>query len=189
MSKTILLIILILTTASSCRSNQKTTFKEKIDKTIEIKKDSIFKSVLKDSVIKKTVKEEKIKEQVSKNDGKVIIKGTSDSLKDFHFHNVVDGDTLSDIFISGNAVFVIKNKWKKENVSRETFSVKEDFIIAMKVLKKEIGLEKVEKINSKIVKAESEIKAKGFGIAVYIISGVILLVVIILLILIKKFKK
>ena len=59
-------------------------------------------------------KTEKIEQKEKSNDGDIVIKGKTDSLnKDFKFHNVVNGDTISDIYISGNADFVIKNRWKK----------------------------------------------------------------------------
>ena len=96
--------MLILLLVLNCRSRKKalqineyrTAEVERIDTdTME----TLMQQEQKKVSVKKT-EQEKLKE----NDGDIIIKGKTDTGNDFHFHNVVDGDTLSDITISGTAI-------------------------------------------------------------------------------------
>ena len=148
--------------------------------TVELKKDT--------AIAVKEIENENQKEN-HQNNGDIIIKGSSDSSNDFDFHNIVEGDTLSSIHISGNATFEIKNKWLKEKKSEVEKSKEENLNIIAKVARKSVSKETVAKISNKAKKVEKEIKAEGFQAPIYIIFGVILLVFIVLNILIKQFKK
>lgn len=130
---------------------------QKIDK-IEIKKDQ-------------TVKE---------NDGDIIIKGKTDSLKDFNFHNIVDGDTLSDIYISGNADFMIKNRWKKTEKKEIEKSESERLNIIAEIARKSVAQSTIKEVAKELKTKEVKVKSTGFGLPVYLIIGGAVIVVILL---------
>lgn len=181
----ILVAILIL----GCRSKDKLKYSQKVE-TKEFKAvDSTAVIQKVDSVIVKQKKDIFIDKKLQENDGDIIIKGKSDSINDFHYHNVINGDTLSDIYISGNADFIIKNRWKKAEEKVIEKSETSNLNIIAQVARAVVSKETIKNAAETIKGNETQISSKGFGFPVYLIIGIVLLVAVVLFIVIKQFKK
>lgn len=100
----------------------------------------------------------KTDQKIKQNDGDIIIKGKTDSIKDFTFHNVVNGDTLSDIHISGNADFIIKNRWKQSEKTEVTEKVTEKLNIVAEIARKSVAQSTIRDVAEKFKKKEIDIK-------------------------------
>lgn len=172
----ILLLILVLTV--QCRSRKKTaSFTEY--RTAEISKidsNTVISTEVKDSTIAKIEKHTERKDR--QNEGNITIKGKADSLNDFHFHNVVNGDTLSDITIKGNADFIIKNRWQNRDNKEETKTASESLNVVAKIARKAVAQSTIKETAGSIKQIDKEIKATGFPLPVYIIAGILAIVVI-----------
>ena len=133
-------------------------------------------------------KTEKIEQKEKSNDGDVVIKGKTDSLnKDFRFHNVVNGDTISDIYISGNADFIIKNRWKQVDKKEIKETVTEKLNIIATIARKSVAQKTIKEVAEKIKSKEVSVKSSGFQFPVYLIIGFAVLLLILLWFLWKKF--
>ena len=133
-------------------------------------------------------KTEKIDQKEKSNNGDIVIKGKTDSLnKDFRFHNVVNGDTISDIYISGNADFIIKNRWKQIDKKEIKETVTEKLNIIASIARKSVAQKTIKKVAEKIKAKEVSVKSSGFQFPVYLIIGFAVLLLILLGFLWKKF--
>ena len=182
-----LLMILILT---NCRSRKKEVLERNESKTETIvsKVDSNFvlNQAKKDN-IKQDVKSQK---DQSINNGSVIIKGKVDTIStDFKYDNIVDGDTISSIFIKGNATFEIKNNWNKKKEKIDSVSVSQSENFVSEIARASVSKKNIKKAAEKIKETTKEIKTTGFSFPVYLIFGIVLLVAVVLIIIIKNFKK
>lgn len=118
-------------------------------------------------------------QKTKENDGDIIIKGKTDSLKDFTFHNVVNGDTLSDIHISGNADFIIKNRWKQTEKKEVVKEASEKLNIVQDLARKSVSKSTIKDVAEKIKNKTVDVKSTGFSVPVYlIIGGAVLLLVL-----------
>lgn len=133
-------------------------------------------------------KTEKIDQKEKSTDGDIVIKGKTDSLnKDFKFHNVVNGDTISDIYISGNADFIIKNRWKQIDKKEIKETVTDKLNIIATIARKSVSQKTIKEVAEKIKAKEVSVKSSGFQFPIYLIIGFALLLLIILWFLWKKF--
>ena len=133
-------------------------------------------------------KTEKIEQKEKSNNGDIVIKGKTDSLnKDFKFHNVVNGDTISDIYISGNADFIIKNRWKEIDKKEIKETVTENINIIATIARKSVAQKTIKKVAEKIKSKEVSVKSSGFQFPVYLMIGFAVLLLILLWFLWKKF--
>lgn len=133
-------------------------------------------------------KTEKIEQKEKSNNGDIVIKGKTDSLnKDFKFHNVVNGDTISDIYISGNADFVIKNRWKQIDKKEIKETVTEKLNIIANIARKSVAQKTIKEVAEKIKSKEVSVKSSGLQFPVYIIIGFAVLLLVLLWFLWKKF--
>ena len=133
-------------------------------------------------------KTEKIEQKEKSNNGDIVIKGKTDSLnKDFKFHNVVNGDTISDIYISGNADFIIKNRWKQIDKKEIKETVTENLNIVARVARKSVAQKTIKKVAEKIKAKEVSVKSSGFQFPVYLIIGLAMFLLVLLWFLWKKF--
>ena len=107
--------------------------------------------------------------------------------KDFRFHNVVNGDTISDIYISGNADFIIKNRWTQIDKKEIKETVTENLNIVARVARKSVAQKTIKKVAEKIKAKEVSVKSSGFQFPVYLIIGLAVLLLIVLWFLWKKF--
>lgn len=173
----------------SCRSRRKQVLEQKEKKVQVIKKDSVSVEQKKDSVI--IFKEIKKTEHVKKdeNSGDIIIKGKSDSLKDFNYHNIINGDTISLIHIEGNAIFEIKNKWQKKQQDSEVSQKESNLNVVAKIARKAVAKKTIDEVAKEIKQTEKQTTATGFQWPVYLIAGIIFLVAIVLIIIIKFYLK
>lgn len=182
-----MMILLLLSLMTSCRSRKKA---------VEIEKEKIHEVIKTDTNIvtseeKKLVHLEKVDqktEQTEKdNSGDIIIKGNTEKDKDFHYHNVVDGDTISDILIKGNADFVIKNRWKVSEKKEVIETVKENLNLVAKIARKSVAQSTIKDVAKEVKKVEKEVESKGFVFPIYLLGGLALLLVIVLFFLWRKF--
>ena len=133
-------------------------------------------------------KTEKIEQKEKSNDGDIVIKGKTDSLKkDFKYHNVVNGDTISDIYISGNADFVIKNRWKQIDKKEIKETVTEKLNIIANIARKSVAQKTIKEVAEKIKSKEVAVKSSGFQFPMYIIISLAVLLLILLWFLWRKF--
>lgn len=179
-------MIIILT---NCRSRKRAVELKNINRVESIKVDSNIVETKKDTIIVVKEIEKESEKQINNNDGEIVIKGKSDSIKSFDFHNIVKGDTLSSIHISGNATFEIKNKWKEEKEIQSEKSIESDLNLVSRIARKSVSQKTINKVSEKAKSIEKKVNASGFQAPIYIILGVVLLIAVVLFILIKQFKK
>lgn len=183
----ILVLILLLT---SCRSKHKVVESKKIERT-EIDSTKIDSTSEEKKVLKKVdLYDQKVKNETKENSGDITIKGKVDSTStDFGFHNVINGDTLSSVYIHGNATFEIKNKWKEKKETKDSVSSSSNLNLIAQTARKVVSQKTMKKLAEKINTSSKDLKVKGSTAPIYIILGVILLVSVVLYIFINKFKK
>lgn len=156
----LLMLLLSCLVMSSCRS------RKKISQTITRELHEAVKtdSIAKDSVVQRAVvqakKNTKKEQKEDQNDGQVKIVGKTDSASDFHYHNVVDGDTLSDIVIRGNAQFEIRNNWKKVQKKDAVESSTDSLNILQRVARKSVAQSTIKTVAEKIKTTEKKSTAK-----------------------------
>lgn len=140
---------------------------------------------------KKVLEREKTTQQTDQkekqNDGDIVIKGKTDSLKDFTFHNVVNGDTLSDIHISGNADFIIKNRWKQTEKKEIKETETEKLNLVQDLARKSVSQSTIKDVAEKIKTKKIDVKSTGFSLPVYVIIGGAVLLLVLLWFGWKKF--
>ena len=171
-----------------CRSRKKAVeiSEYKLAEVTKIDTNTVVSSEKKAQEVEKTIIKSDQKEK--ENDGDIIIKGKTDSLnKDFKFHNVVNGDTISDIYISGNADFIIKNRWKQIDKKEIKETVTEKLNIIANIARKSVAQKTIKEVAEKIKSKEVAVKASGFQFPVYIIIGFAVLLLVLLWFLWKKF--
>lgn len=152
---------------------------EKIDTNTVVSNEKAVKDRV--EVVKK--KDQKIKENI----GDVVIKGKTDSIKDFRYSNVVGNDTISDIYISGNADFIIKNRWKQSEI-KEIIEEKSDKTnIVAEVARKVVAQSTIKEVASELKNKTLEVKKSGFSLPIYLIFGGVFLIIVILWFLWNKF--
>lgn len=152
---------------------------EKIDTNTVVSNEKAVKDRV--EVVKK--KDQKIKENI----GDVVIKGKTDSIKDFRYSNVLGNDTISDIYISGNADFIIKNRWKQSEI-KEIIEEKSDKInIVAEVARKVVAQSTIKEVASELKNKTLEVKKSGFSLPIYLIFGGVFLIIVILWFLWNKF--
>lgn len=132
-------------------------------------------------------KKKKIDQQIRENDGNITIEGKTDSIKDFRFSNVVGNDTISDIYISGNADFIIKNRWKQIDKKEVITELAENINIVAEIARKSVAQSTIKEVAEVINKKEVTVKSKGFVFPVYLIIGCTVLFLISIFFLWKKF--
>lgn len=170
-----------------CRSRKKAVeiSEYKLAEVTKIDTNTVVSSEKKAQEVEKTMVKSDQKEKV--NHGDVLIKGKTDSLQDFKYHNVVNGDTISDIYISGNADFIIKNRWKKIDKQEIKETVKEKINIVAEIARKSVSQNTIKNVAEKIRTKETNVKSSGFTFPIYVIIGFAVLLLILLFVLWKKF--
>lgn len=181
--------MIILLTLISCRSRKKLREVSELNRKETLKIDLKSLSVKKDSVIKITEKKKTEIKKIDNNDGEIIIKGKTDSIKPFEFHNIINGDTISSISITGNADFQIKNHWNKVDEKTETKEENKDLDFVAKTARDLVSKETIKKVAEEVKNARTEVKTSGLPAIVYIIAGIILLVCGALYVIITTYKK
>lgn len=182
-----LLLILILT---NCRSKTKQVLK-RIEKQTETNFQKIDSNFVLNQTKRNNIKEDvKVQKDQSLNNGSVIIKGKVDTIsKDFKYDNIVDGDTISSIFIKGNATFEIKNNWNKKKEKVDSVKTSESTNFVSEVSRAIVSKKNIKEVAKKINETEKKVKENGFTFPIYLIIGIVLLVAVVLIIIIKNFKK
>lgn len=171
---------------NSCRSRAKKKTHLEINSEQIILKDSVVaESKIKEqqNIVKQEIKKQE-KEKV--NEGDIFIKGKTDSLNDFIFHNVIEGDTLADFYIKGNAEFVIKNRYKNNNKTELVEEKKEELNLVAQIARKSVAQSTINKVVKEINSTETEVKNKGFSLPIYLILGLGSLLAVFLFFLSKK---
>lgn len=136
----------------------------------------------------KTVQKTEQKKAVDKkNDGNIEIKGKTDSTKDFHFANVVEGDTLADIYISGTADFIIKNRWNNAQKNEFIESTTTHLNKVAKIARKAVAQTTIKEVAEEIKDVNRTNKTTGFTFPIYLIIGGSIFLIIILVFLYYKF--
>ena len=171
-----------------CRSRKKTVQISEIQRTETTKADTNVVVSEEKKLHELDKKTEKIDQKEKSTDGDIVIKGKTDSLnKDFKFHNVVNGDTISDIYISGNADFIIKNRWKQIDKKEIKETVTDKLNIIATIARKSVAQKTIKEVAEKIKSKEVSVKSSDFQFPMYIIIGFAVLLLIILWFLWRKF--
>lgn len=180
-------MLILLCSLLSCSSRKKhVEFSEEGKTEVErISLDSLKSETAKTET--KKVTDKTIEQKKNEISGDIIIKGKTDSLQDFNFHNVVNGDTISDIYISGNADFIIKNRWKQIDKKEIKETVTEKLNIIATIARKSVAQKTIKEVAEKIKSKEVSVKSSGFQFPVYLIIGFAVLLLILLWFLWKKF--
>lgn len=185
--KHLLMILLTLLLLTSCRSRKKAMEISEYRSAEVTKIDT--NTVISEE--KKVLDREKTTQQTDQkekqNDGDIVIKGKTDSLKDFTFHNVVNGDTLSDIRISGNADFIIKNRWKQTEKKEIKETETEKLNLVQDLARKSVSQSTIKDVAEKIKTKKIDVKSTGFSLPVYVIIGGAVLLLVLLWFGWKKF--
>ena len=182
-----IIMLIFLCSLLSCSSRKKhVEFSEEGKTEVErISLDSLKSEIAKTEtkkVIDKTIEQKK--NEIS---GDIIIKGKTDSLQDFKFHNVVNGDTLQVINIKGNSTFEIKNKYSKSEEKTVEKNKEENLNIIQQVARTAVAKTTIKKIATEMKKVDKDVKSKGFTFPVYLIAGIVIVVLVLLWFLWKKF--
>ena len=171
-----------------CRSRKKTVQISEIQRTETTKADTNVVVSEEKKLHELDKKTEKIDQKEKSTDGDIVIKGKTDGLnKDFKFHNVVNGDTISDIYISGNADFVIKNRWKQIDKKEIKETVTDKLNIIATIARKSVSQKTIKEVAEKIKSKEVSVKSSDFQFPMYIIIGFAVLLLIVLWFLWRKF--
>lgn len=180
-----MLVLMILLT--SCRSRKKnleiTEYRfaqvEKIDTNTVISNEK--------AVQDKIIIAKKIDQTIKENDGDIVIKGKTDSVKDFRFSNVVGNDTISDIYISGNADFIIKNRWKQTEKKEVIEEKSEHLNIVAEIARKSVAQSTIKEVAEEFKSKKVDAKTTGFSFPMYLIIAGAVAFLILLFFLWKKF--
>lgn len=170
-----------------CRSRKKAVQISEIQRTETTKADTNVVVSEEKKLHNLDKKTEKIEQKEKSNNGDILIKGQTDSLQDFTYHNIVNGDTLSDIRITGNADFIIKNRWKQIDKKEIKETVTEKLNIIATIARKSVAQKTIKEVAEKIKAKEVSVKSSGFQFPVYLIIGLAVLLLILLWFLWKKF--
>lgn len=173
--------MLAVTLLTGCRTRNKSLgiTEYRTAKISRIQQDSAVET--KDSAIVKNKirKTEQTKEKSVSED--IEIRGKTDSIqKDFDFHNVVNGDTLQVIHISGNADFVVKTRRQESQQQEISTSDKEDLNIIAKVARKAVAQSTIEQAAGKIKEVTKEVKSTGFQWPAWLIVGICAIALLVL---------
>ena len=142
----------------------------------KIKKDSL--SELKKTEQKKVQDKIKINQNEKTIDGHIEIKGKTDSLNNFHYHNIVDGDTLQDISIVGNSDFIIKNRYKSSEKKKDSVSEFYGLNIIQEVARKSVAQSTIKEVAKKVKSVDKNIKEKTFTFGAWMIWLIVILLII-----------
>ena len=113
----------------------------------------------------------------------IRIKGKTDSIRPFTIHNIVNGDTLSDIVISGDAIFEITQRAEKANAYTDVRQIVDKTNLLERFARTAVSQETIKKSANFIKEKAVEVKAQGVGVMgwVTIIIGVVLVIAIVAL--------
>lgn len=189
MKAKILIIILLSSLLLGCRTKHKTSFYSLEGKTdIErVKMDSVKQKTVKEST--KKVIDQVIKKKLQDFSGDIVIRGKSDTLNPFIFHNVVAGDTLQSIVIRGTADYYVNNHYKKTTEYKKESSRDEKTNIIQDLAKTAISKETIKSIATKVEQKTKDIKIKGFQAGSWIFFTLIGISLLIVFFIYKYLKK
>lgn len=162
MKAKILILILLSSLILGCRTRTKTSFYSKEGKTeIErVRVDSVNSVSVKN--LQKKVSDNNVKQKKEDFSGDIIIKGKSDTLTPFVYHNVINGDTIQSISISGNAAYTINNHYKKSEENKQESKSTESLNEVQKIARSAVSKETIKDVASAVTSTAVEIKSKGF---------------------------
>ncbi|WP_288435381.1 hypothetical protein [uncultured Chryseobacterium sp.] len=189
MKARILIIILLSSLLLGCRTKHKTSFYSKEGRTEidHITLDSVKEIAIKEST--KKVTDQMVKKKLEDFSGDIIIKGKSDTLSPFIFHNIVSGDTLQSIVIRGTADYYINNHYRKSAEDKKETSSEEKTNIIQDLAKTAVSKETIKKVAAEVEKKTNDIKTKGFQAGFWIVLAVLGTVGIVIFGIYKYLKK
>ncbi|MEN5306843.1 hypothetical protein ABE425_04965 [Chryseobacterium cucumeris] len=189
MKARILIIILLSSLLLGCRTKHKTSFYSNEGRTeIErVKLDSVKEKTVKESTKKET--DQTVKKKLEDFSGDIVIKGKSDTLNPFIFHNVVSGDTLQSIVIRGTADYYINNHYRKTSEDKKESSSEEKTNIIQDLAKTAVSKETIKAVAAEVEKKTNDIKTKGFQAGIWIVLALLGLVAIVIFGIYKYFNK
>lgn len=189
MKAKILIIILLSSLLLGCRTKHKTSFYSREGKTdIErIKIDSVKEKISKE--ITKKVVDQTVKKQIKDFSGDILIRGKSDTLNPFIFHNVVAGDTLQSIVIRGKADYYINNHYQKSTEEKKESSREEKTNIIQDLAKTAVSKETIKSVATKVEQKTKDIKSTGFQAGLWVVFVVLGIALIIIFFIYKYLKK
>lgn len=167
--KNLIIILLSSIIIFSCRNKVKVVETEKVKTHEQIKTDSVIEKTSKlssDTIIKNVIKDNT---KVNSLTGDIEIKGKSDTIKPFIYHNVQNGDTIQSISIIGNADFVIKSKFEKTESSKNIDEKSEKLNLVAEFSRKAVSQETIKNAVSDFKKVENKVSVHSspFGMIVF----------------------
>lgn len=189
MKPKMIILILLSSLILGCRTAKKDVHFTKEGRTeIErVKSDTSTKEKVKSE--DKNHSEHDIKSISQKFSGDIIIKGKSDSINPFIFHNILNGDTLQSISIKGNADYYINNHYSKSKEQQKETKTEEKLSNFQKFARESVSKETITEVASKVKEVNKTIKSTGFQAGAYItfiIWGAVAIALIVLLLWLRK---
>lgn len=159
-----------------------------MEKKLEIQKTDTS-SVKQVEEVVATIETEKKTEEVKteNNSGTIQINGKSDGANPFQYDNVVNGDTIQSITIKGNADFIIKNNYRKEETVKKEETVSENLNFVAKVARTAVAQSTIKEVATEIKSVQKNTESNGFVFPVYLFGFLILLFIVLLWFLWNKF--
>lgn len=157
-----IITLLAILTMLGCQSRKKRTMLAQQTLTEKTQADTVRTAAEKDSVVAVVKKSKNKTKTEKKNEGEVEIKAKVDSAQDFHFDNVVSGDTLSSIHVSGNAEVKIKTNWKDNHVDERLDKVEEKLDMVAKLARQAVSQKTIKEIAAKVKETNKNVTAKNF---------------------------
>jgi len=189
MKAKILLLIIFSGLILCCRTKSKvvTDYKEHKKETEQLKVDSVSAQNLK--TIQSTSLNSFLKENKNETLGDVLIKGKSDLLNPFVFHNVVGKDTVQSISIIGNAEYSINSHYaktdhEKSEVRKEIFTT-----VFQDLAQNTVSKEKIKEADSAFSEETKNIKSTGFQAGTWIVITIVVNFLIFIFFIYIYFKK
>lgn len=172
---------------SACRSRKKAVEYISEQKREVLTVDSAAVTETEEKV--QAVKTEKKKEETKSNQaaGEVEIKGNANGANPFKYENIVNGDTLQTITINGNADFVIRNRFTREETIKAVENFTENLDIVATVARKAVAQSTIKDVAHTIKKVEKSTSSKGFGFPVYLFGFLFALIAFVLWFVWKKY--
>ncbi|WP_415327944.1 hypothetical protein [Chryseobacterium sp. MMS23-Vi53] len=184
-----LILISLMSIAFGCRSKQKITtdHKKYTKETEKVKVDSSgFQS---SKAIQNESTDASLQEEKNEISGNISIKGHSDLVNPFIFHNIVGKDTIQSISILGNAEYLISNRYAKADNKKSEIVKKESIQIVQDSIQKDFSKEQIKEVSSAISEETQKIKVNGFELAAWIFITIIGITLILIFFTYKYLKK
>lgn len=120
----------------------------------------------------------RVKQMDRSSDSEINIIGKTDSLNNFKFHNIVNGDTLQSIIIQGNSTFRIKSKSTDKSILHTTENSESYDNIIQEVARKSVAKKTIKGVSETVIEKSKQVNRNGLsfrGWATFIIVSIVII--------------